>query len=347
MVLPRATTFRSFLQLQSRRTFLTPTRTQIWQRIGRRGYANGGGHEPKKASGDLPWIIGSIAVTLPTCAYLLQPSSDKGHAHEGHEDHKELTKEPEGEGEEGAEEQSTEDSQEETGAEEGGTEIGTSDTESEQAESKHDPEPGSTDDPMSKDSSEEEDKSDESEDHEEKKQGIAEPYKGDDEPHEVESGGNVEGVQFKGATSGGTKEGKNEQGDTRKHIPDAKGGAKKRIESDYGLKQGVSDKVKATDPTGTVQKDQAAAAKPPTSHNEQSGKQEGVSNTDTKHSTDVTNNPNESRKGEGTPETSKSKGTKYNAKDKSSVYRAQYLRDILAQSLFANHIGLDDGLPGA
>ncbi|KAI9789287.1 MAG: hypothetical protein M1835_001769 [Candelina submexicana] len=342
MVLPRATTFRSFIQLQSRRTFLTPTRTQPWQRIGRRGYASEGGHEPKKASGDLPWIIGSIAVTLPTCAYLLQPSSDKGHAHEGHEDHEEHAKELEGEGEEGAEEHSPEDSKEETEAEEGGTEVGTSDTKSEQAESKHEPEPRSTDDPMSEDSSEVEDKSDESEDHEEKKQGIAEPYKGDDEPHEVESGGNVEGVQFKGATSGGTKEGKNEQGDTRKHIPDAKGGAKKRIESDYGLKQGVSDKAKATDPTGTVQKDQAAAAKPPTSHNEQSGKQEGVSNTDTKHSTDITNNPNKSRKGEGTPETSKSKGTV----DPSRPQVAQYLSDILAQCLFASQLGLDDGLPG-
>ena len=54
--------------------------------------------------------------------------------------------------------------------------------------------------------------------------------------HEKEGGQDVEGVQFKGATSGGTKEG--EQGDTRKHIPDAKGFNKKRIESHYGGKQG-------------------------------------------------------------------------------------------------------------
>ena len=50
--------------------------------------------------------------------------------------------------------------------------------------------------------------------------------------HETDSGKDVEGVQFKGATSGG--------GDTRKHIPDAKGGNKKRIESDYGIRQGVA-----------------------------------------------------------------------------------------------------------
>ena len=54
--------------------------------------------------------------------------------------------------------------------------------------------------------------------------------------HEKEGGQDVEGVQFKGATSGGTKEG--EQGDTRKHIPDAKGFSKKRIESHYGGKEG-------------------------------------------------------------------------------------------------------------
>ena len=46
----------------------------------------------------------------------------------------------------------------------------------------------------------------------------------------------MEGVQFKGATSGGTREG--EQGDTRKLIPDAKGVNKRRIESHYGGKEG-------------------------------------------------------------------------------------------------------------
>ena len=58
----------------------------------------------------------------------------------------------------------------------------------------------------------------------------------DNTMHEKEGGHDVEGVQFKGATSGGTREG--EQGDTRKHIPDAKGFNKKRIESHYGGKEG-------------------------------------------------------------------------------------------------------------
>lgn len=40
-----------------------------------------------------------------------------------------------------------------------------------------------------------------------------------------------------------------------------------------------------------------------------SGKQEGLSNTDTKHSTDISNNPNKSKKSEGGPDTAKVKGT--------------------------------------
>ena len=65
--------------------------------------------------------------------------------------------------------------------------------------------------------------------------------------HEKEGGGNVEGVQFKGATSGGTEEG--EQGDTRKHIPDSKGFNKKRIESHYGKQLGEAQESEQ-DPEG-------------------------------------------------------------------------------------------------
>ena len=57
----------------------------------------------------------------------------------------------------------------------------------------------------------------------------------DSDAHETESGSHVEGVQFKGATKAGDEDGG--QGDTRKHIPDAKGGSKKRIESHYGGKE--------------------------------------------------------------------------------------------------------------
>ena len=40
-----------------------------------------------------------------------------------------------------------------------------------------------------------------------------------------------------------------------------------------------------------------------------SGKQEGIANTDTKHSTDITKDPDKSKKAGGMPETAKQKGT--------------------------------------
>lgn len=54
---------------------------------------------------------------------------------------------------------------------------------------------------------------------------------------------------------------------------------------------------------------QPATAKTPGGRNTQSGKQEGLSNTDTKHSTNIESDPEKSKKGEGAPETAKSKGT--------------------------------------
>ncbi|KAI4214188.1 MAG: hypothetical protein LQ351_003273 [Letrouitia transgressa] len=49
--------------------------------------------------------------------------------------------------------------------------------------------------------------------------------------------------------------------------------------------------------------------KAPGSWNTMSGKQEGISNSDTRHSTDVSHNPDKSTKGEGVAETAKLKGT--------------------------------------
>lgn len=54
---------------------------------------------------------------------------------------------------------------------------------------------------------------------------------------------------------------------------------------------------------------QGAASKPAGSFNKQSGKQEGLSNTDTKHSTDIANDPEKSKKSTGGPDTAKEKGT--------------------------------------
>jgi hypothetical protein len=54
---------------------------------------------------------------------------------------------------------------------------------------------------------------------------------------------------------------------------------------------------------------QAATQKDAKSQNEMSGKQQGLSNDDTGHSTPVADNPNKSSKGEGVAETAKLKGT--------------------------------------
>ena len=64
------------------------------------------------------------------------------------------------------------------------------------------------------------------------------PNTSDDEERVVDSGENVEGVQFKGPSNAGPNK---QQSDTRKHVPDAKGGAKKRIDSHYGQRQGVAE----------------------------------------------------------------------------------------------------------
>ena len=58
--------------------------------------------------------------------------------------------------------------------------------------------------------------------------------------HEKEDGTEDQGVAFKGPTKN------TPPGDTRKHIPDAKGANKKRIESDYGKRQGVAEGDDAT-----------------------------------------------------------------------------------------------------
>lgn len=131
------------------------------------------------------------------------------HGHGGHDDHDEHGGEGEG-GEEGT-------------SSEGG-ESGEDQSEGGEQESKE----GEKDEDKSDDSGSEGGEKDtpNTSDHEDSENTI----------HEKEGGQDVEGVQFKGATSGGTR--KNEQGDTRKHIPDAKGFNKKRIESHYGGKEG-------------------------------------------------------------------------------------------------------------
>lgn len=76
---------------------------------------------------------------------------------------------------------------------------------------------------------------------------------------------------------------------------------KKRVESPNAIKQDDAGDSEGSD-------DKAAASKTPVK-GQMSGKQKGLSNTDTKHSTDVQNDSGKSKKGEGAPETAKLQGT--------------------------------------
>ena len=169
-------------------------------------------------------MIGAIAVTVPSCVYLLQPKPNKSHdhghgdEHEEHEEQEEATKEEE--------------------AEPGSSDDGKSEEVPETASDKEESSSGQGTEKSDSDGEEQDSTPDTSDD--EGEINVA---------HEKEGGGNVEGVQFKGATSGGTEEG--EQGDTRKHIPDAKGANKKRIESDYGNRQGIDDEAFDREEDGT------------------------------------------------------------------------------------------------
>ena len=166
--------------------------------------------------------VGSLVVTVPSVAYLLQPNPNKHHGH-GH-----------GEGEYGAHDDHKE------GHEDGKENVDedSSDPEKDDGESKNE-------------ESTEQDQSQQDEDTQESTQEVAQdtPNTSDDtsteHTEEKDGGGNVEGVQFKGATSGGSREG--EQGDTRKRVPDSKGFYKKRIESDYGNRQGALDENESED----------------------------------------------------------------------------------------------------
>ncbi|TAQ89583.1 hypothetical protein B7494_g2086 [Chlorociboria aeruginascens] len=183
----------------------TTARPQLFRQVARRGYASGG-HEAK-AGGDAVWAAGAIAVTVPTCWYILSSTPDNSHGHKGHDDHAgdhgKLHDDKEGEkNEEKSEEESdNKDGKDSEKSEDSGSEDDTKESET--------------------------------------------PDTSDDEGEE-------------------------------------------------------SDKSKP--------KDEAAPVKPAGSQNTQSGKQEGISNTDTHHPSDPDNSPNMSKKAEGT-ETAKAKGT--------------------------------------
>ncbi|KUJ21728.1 uncharacterized protein LY89DRAFT_694232 [Mollisia scopiformis] len=223
-------------------------RPQCFRQVVRRGYASGHG-STTQAGGDTLWAVGAIAVTIPSCWYLLSNSPDTEH---GHGDHGDSHGKEHEEHEEESEEESKDEPEEE-----------------------------------SKDEGEDKKASTESED------------KDSDKSEDSDSGDD----EKKAADTPDTSDDEGDEKNTKKSIPDAKGGSKKRLESNNAVKQGEGDR------SDKVNWEKAAPSKESKGQNSQDGKQEGLSNTDTKHSTDITNDPSKSKKSEGGPDTAKVKGT--------------------------------------
>ncbi|KAJ9637740.1 hypothetical protein H2201_004175 [Coniosporium apollinis] len=328
MVLPRSTAFPASFTAQFARAprALRSAGPQPWkrfaQRTARRGYASAG-ETMKKAGSDLPWLIGAIAVTVPSCAYLLQPSSDS-QGHHGADAHKTR-------GEPGK--QDISELNPDVGEDEGKSKIAPS-GQSGEGLGEYNADNGEDDSDQGKDDSGK-DEGDSGKDEGGSDDGdsgnttgepsgyaskgkLEKPQNQTQNPDEAptqdeehvtdtpDNKGEPSGVQFKGRSNQGDAEGRVE--DVRKHVPDAKGGAKKRIESTYGNKLGAASPVREDREDDGKAKDKAVASKEPLDHNHTSGKQSGLSNTDTKHSEDIAANPEKSKKGEGAPETAKLQG---------------------------------------
>ena len=98
----RSSCFRGAVRSTSARVAPRP---QVFRQIARRGYASGG-HGETKAGGDAVWYVhlngirmlcnclltyvtraaGAVAVTVPTCWYLLSNAEDSSHGHDEHSD---------------------------------------------------------------------------------------------------------------------------------------------------------------------------------------------------------------------------------------------------------------------
>ncbi|KIW33535.1 uncharacterized protein PV07_00375 [Cladophialophora immunda] len=113
MPLPRSAALRGTLRSFTFRRAGTQARTSL-RGVGRRTYATE--HGAQKSS-DIPWLVGSLVVTIPAAGWLLQQGpqkSDHGHGSHATEKHEEASEEPK------EEEQSKEDTEstEEAGKEE-------------------------------------------------------------------------------------------------------------------------------------------------------------------------------------------------------------------------------------
>ncbi|KAK4505100.1 hypothetical protein PRZ48_003063 [Zasmidium cellare] len=255
-----------------------PGRTQL---VARR-YAGSGGHggahgEP---SSDLPWILGALVITPPSCWYLWPDTSHAEH----HDDHGAHDEHEESEGGEDAEKPDESD------------------------QSKEDEEPQEAAAPGEQKGGEEKGGDEEKPAEEEKSGGDEKPAEGEEAKDDSEDKGEkteggkskVEGVQFKGKMA----EDSAGQEHTKKTEDSPKGGQKKRLDSGLGKNLGEG-------PAYEGDREAQAQSKPPGDRpGDISQKQKGLSNTDTRHSEQIDAPGSEkSTKGSGGPETAKHKGT--------------------------------------
>ncbi|KAI1818137.1 hypothetical protein GGS20DRAFT_391937 [Poronia punctata] len=70
---------------------VAPTRTHA-SPVGRRGYSSAQGAAAK--SSDMPWIIGSVAITVPTVGYLMMRGGQGSSGHDQNEEKKAIEAEP-------------------------------------------------------------------------------------------------------------------------------------------------------------------------------------------------------------------------------------------------------------
>ncbi|KAF2767737.1 hypothetical protein EJ03DRAFT_328929 [Teratosphaeria nubilosa] len=289
MAFARARALRSiqtaFRQSSARAT--APARTQL--AVGRR-YASGGGHGHAEPSSDLPWALGAVVVTVPS-VWFLWPDSTKAEHHGGHDDHHEETHEEAHEDKQAEEAPAAE--EEEKEEKPASDEKDTSDEQEQAKESEQDSKPSGSEgesQPKSSDANK-----------------VSEPkdVEGAEKKETPASGGNTDDVKFKGPA----KEGSAATDDERKVEPDDKGGYKKRIDSKNAVNLGEEAHLKEG---AYAEKEAPSPGKQPDkskSPGSMEAKQYGMSNTATKHSHKIDEDPEKSKKPEGGPDTAKTVGT--------------------------------------
>jgi len=235
-------------------------------------FASGGhgGHAPPGS--DLPWLISALVVTPVSCWYLWPEAKTDSHHGHGHDDHA-----------------AHDDAHEKEDAEEK-DEADAKDEPAEEVAEK-DEEPASE--------TAEEKTEDKAEDDSEGKSESAEDEESSDDDSEESEEKNSDPT--KRGTTGKNKIRADSEGQsvTRKVEPGNKGGNKIRLDSGLGKNLGEG-----------INSDEAYNNSPGVEKSAFARKQNGVSNTDTRHSVKI-DEPGSglSTKGNGSPETAKQKGT--------------------------------------